>query len=344
MPVFIPIFFGVVKVAALALTAYEVYSTGKDVLGGVDQFGHDLDKAKKELEEYIKDIKEEIGNNISAQKEVSALKALASKDPQRPATKKASGKGSGKTDVDAAIEQKIPFRKVISKICDTADMMPVLNVRKNKDAEKISPKKLIKLKKEALEYMIEKGVEQLPSQYQNVLSRTQLKQFAADLLFEYIDKLLEWKSPLKCEVCFSPPPEFKDPKMDSGTKLKRSRSRLYPFFPAQYRGKKGKSSITADLVIPDYRKEPVAKDNLFAIIEIKFPSDPVDPDQIRRYKELLDAAVFTKTTKTSGVYKNIVKKGGRLALFRYPIDRASGMKDPKPPASAAKAKKTKQRR
>ena len=46
--------------------------------------------------------------------------------------KKAQGRGAKGGDISAAIEQKIPFRQVITMVCEQAASMPVLNLRRKK--------------------------------------------------------------------------------------------------------------------------------------------------------------------------------------------------------------------
>jgi hypothetical protein len=95
-----------------------------------------------------------------------------------------------------------------------------------------------------------------------------------------------------------------------------------PFFPLPIRGS---GVISADLAIPDYRKEPLEKRNLFAIIEIKFQNDKIKNEQFRQYNYLAIKCGEVKTgvttlSRTNG--RAGVTHGCRVALFRYPEDIA----------------------
>jgi len=160
-----------------------------------------------------------------------------------------------------------------------------------------------------------------------------MKQLMASLLFEFMDDILEWKSPLKAEVCFGPPQKFDDPLLNGGTRLLRTGS-INPFYPLPH---KQKGAIAADLAIPDYRKTPLKKDNLFAIIEIKFEGDQVKNIQFENYRNLNKVISKEKTNligkdKTKG--KKGVTIGCRIALFRFPEDL------PAPPQKEAKDEKS----
>lgn len=154
-----------------------------------------------------------------------------------------------------------------------------------------------------------------------------LKQLMASLLFEFIDDLLNWSSPLKTEVSFGPSPDFDNPKIASGTKLFRAGSAINPFYPLPYRQR---GSIAADLAIPDYRKQTLKKDNLFGIIEIKFEGDKIKNEQFEKYNDLNDKCAKVKTGvigKGRTLGGKGVTIGCRIALFRYPLDVAVDPKD-----------------
>jgi hypothetical protein len=99
--------------------------------------------------------------------------------------------------------------------------------------------------------------------------------------------------------------------------------------------------VRADLIIPDYRKKPTRKDNIFAIVEIKFPGDRIEAKQFKNYEKLLAAAASAKT-KTSPVRlgQQPVSSGGRLSLFRFPEDKPRSDDDTtkKKPASTRRRK------
>ncbi len=312
------------QVVATAVTVYEAYSALEEVFDAVDDFAEDLDKAKKELDKIFKSIKEEIDDNIEGRDEVAVLEALSLAD-DRPLT--VSGRmGSGKQEIKAAIKQKIPFRRVISEVCEKADSMPVLTVRRKDKG--ISLEKAVKAKSEIIKKLIGAGFEALADIELEEFIIVRQKQLAASFLFEFIDYGLDWKSPLKAEVSFGPGQRpkrvragfrpFENPPMEFGTKLKRVGYDLNPFYPAPHRAK---GSISADLVIPDYRGKPVSKENLFAIVEIKFPNDEIKVEQLKTYKRLLNRSATEKTWATQGrLNVKEVSYGGKLALFRYPED------------------------
>jgi hypothetical protein len=96
---------------------------------------------------------------------------------------------------------------------------------------------------------------------------------------------------------------------------------ISPFYPLPHR-KRG--AFSADLAIPDYRRQPIKKDNLFAVIEIKFQGDKIrNTAQFDRYEKLSKECASFKTDTTTLARTNghtMVGKGCRVALFRYPED------------------------
>ncbi|MFA5983593.1 MAG: hypothetical protein WC782_06225 [Methylococcaceae bacterium] len=129
-------------------------------------------------------------------------------------------------------------------------------------------------------------------------------------------------------------------------KLARAGSLLNPFYPLPYRQR---GSIAADLAIPDYRKQPLKKDNLFGIIEIKFEGDRIKNKQFRQYDEL--------NKKTAKVKEKFIGKGRtlggkgvtigcRVALFRFPldVDKETAEQLKKEQAEQAKKKQTNRKR
>jgi hypothetical protein len=115
--------------------------------------------------------------------------------------------------------------------------------------------------------------------------------------------------------------------LEGGTKLLRSGSLINPFYPLPYRGR---GTIAADLAIPDYRKKPLMKDNLFSVIEIKFEGDKIKNQQFVQYEKLSEKcgdvkiSVISKGRTHGGKGVTI---GCRIALFRYPLDVAVDPKD-----------------
>jgi hypothetical protein len=191
----------------------------------------------------------------------------------------------------------------------------VLNLRRKKG---VTIRDLPKTKRIVLEKILEKGIEAITDADLEGLIVVRLKQLAANLMFEFIDHCIDWKSPLKCEVSFGPRPDFADHPVEGGTKLVRLGD-INPFYPAPHRRT---GSIAADLVIPDYRKKRCDKGNIFAIVEVKFPGDRIDKEQFDNYQQLLKRAAEVKTAAAPVRFdKKPVAYGGRLSLFRFPEDR-----------------------
>lgn len=323
------------KIAMVALTVYETLDVLKDIYDGLDAYDKSVEKAKKELQDLLEQLKKEIDQKIDEKQEVQILLSAAGADPQGAKTKKAQGRGSGNAVIDAAIEQRIPFRQIISEVCEKADSMPVLSLRRKRG---VQLKDLSSAKRKALEDLLEKGFETITEQDLDNFIIVRLKQLAADLMFEFVDYCLDWQSPLKCEVSFGPKPTYADHPVEGATKLKRSDSKVNPFYPTPHRQR---GSISADLVIPDYRKKRCDKSNIFAIVEVKFEGDRIDSEQLKQYRQLLDYSALTKTKASPVRFDNqAVSSGGRLSLFRYPEDVADGHgQDKKRPAPRSKTGK-----
>ncbi|WP_297575420.1 hypothetical protein [uncultured Deefgea sp.] len=323
MPLPAAVVWGVIEVTAAAVTTYEMYDLGKSLYEDIEKYDRNLDQAKDELRKKIEAIKKEIGQNIDEKAERGFLAAMSEQDRgmQSENTRNAKGRaGNSSPEIIAAIKQTIPFRKVIGMVCAQADKTPAIGLRRKKgvtiqDLPKAKQKILLELLALSAEELADiKDIDQF------ILVR--LKQLVANFIFEFIDEVLSWRSPLKAEVCFGPPAKFDDPKLAGTTRLLRTGSKLNPFYPAPYRQR---GSCSADLVIPDYRKDPLKKDNLFAIIEIKFPGDSIKTEQFKNYDRLAKTAAKIKTdaaslSRTNG--QKGVGTGCRVALFRYPEDVA----------------------
>lgn len=312
---------GILELAAAALAAYETYDALSELYEGLDSYKKSLDEAKKSLEKVIEKLKAEIDLKIEEKEEVPILLAAAAGDRQGQVTRKAAGRGAGNPLINAAIEQKIPFRKVISLVCEKADSLPVLQLR-NKTGNSLKPQDVAKIKSKLLKELVKRGIEAgTDIKDLDAFILVRLKQLAADLLFEFIDYAIDWKSPLKCEVSFGPPTGYSDhPIGDSATQLKRV-GKINPFYPVPPPNNR-KGSISADLIIPDYRKKRCDKNNIFAIVEIKFQNDKIELVQFEQYKDLLKSAAKVKTAGHAIRYANKpVSSGGRLSLFRYPEDK-----------------------
>lgn len=318
MPV--PLLAGILAIARLvilALSVYEALEVLSDIYEGLDKYNKGVEEAKKQLEKMIQELKDEIDDLINEKEQVTILLTAAGADPQNPVTKRGAGWGSGNEAIEAAIQQKIPFRRVISEVCEKAASMPVVQLRRKKGV-KISDIKGAKRK--ALEEILRVGLENIAEVDLDDFVLVRLKQFAASLMFEFIDYCLDWASPLKAEVSFGPPKKYTDHPVEGTTQLKRvgKVSPFYPFPPPNNR----KGSISTDLIINEYRKERTDKNNIFAVVEIKFEGDKLDGKQFDQYRDLLDAAAGIKTERSPIRHNNEpVSSGGRLSLFRYPLDK-----------------------
>jgi hypothetical protein len=319
------IVWGVLELVALAITVHELGELAEELYEGVKKYGKDIGKAKEEVRKVIQSIQDEIAQKIEEKEEVAILLALEAADPQGQNTRKAAGRGATDATINAAIEQKIPFRDAITQVCAAADRMPVLSLRRKKG---VSIKDLPKAKRKIIEELLSLSVEQLTDVELEGFFVIRLKQLAVNLLFEFVDECLSWASPLKCEVNFGPPPEFEDPPVEGATKLKRL-GKVNPFYPTPFQYRRG--SIAADLMISEYRHQRLDKGNIFAIVEIKFEGDRIEAKQLDGYASMLKAAAVVKTIRAPITFKGKpVSSGGRLSLFRYPEDVAVHEKKKEP--------------
>lgn len=272
---------GVLELVALAITVHELGELAEDLYEGVRKYGKDIGEAKQEVRKVILSIQEEIAQKIEDKEEVAILLALEAADPQGQHTRKATGRGATDATINAAIEQKIPFRDAIGQVCAAADRMPVLSVRRKKG---VSIKDLPRAKRKAIEELLAMSLEQLTDVELDAFIVVRLKQLAANLLFEFVDECLAWASPLKCEVNFGPPPGFDDAPVEGITRLKRV-GKVNPFYPTPFQKRKG--SMSADLMVSEYRHQRPDKGNIFAIVEIKFAGDRIEVAQFLAYDRLL---------------------------------------------------------
>lgn len=316
-PIIVPILI-IARIAIIALSAYEALDVLSELYEGLDKYNKGVDEAKKQLEKLIQGLKDEIDKKIEEKEEVAILLAAAGADPQSEVTKRGQGRGAGNPVISAAIQQKISFRKVISEVCEKADSMPVLQLRKKKG---VQLKDMPRAKRKALEELLRLSVEEIADVDLDKFILVRLKQLTASLMFEFIDYCIDWASPMKCEVSFGPSPGFVDHPIESGTRLKRV-GKISPFYPFPSPNNRT-GSISADLIITEYRKKPCDKNNIFAIVEIKFQGDRIEAEQFTKYEKLLKKAAKTKTDKSPVRFDNRpVSSGGRLSLFRYPEDKA----------------------
>jgi polyhydroxyalkanoate synthesis regulator phasin len=318
----IPIVWGILKLSAAAITAYELYDLSKTLYDGVGDFKDKKDKAKAYVREIMKSLQNEINGDIDEKLERQLLATLTEADvkEQSEITRDVKGrKGDGTVLIKTAIKMPMPFRKQLSQICDLADKVPVISLRRKKG---VKLHDLPKAKQKILIELLALTLEELADVDLDNFIVVRLKQLMAAHLLEFMDELLGWQSPMKAEACFGP--QFEDPPV-KGTQLTREGGSTNPFYPLPHRGR---GSISIDVAITDYRKEPLTKSNLFGIVEIKFPGDKIKNEQFKRYKELSDKCGDVKTTvvgQANTLEGKGVRKGARVSLFRYPEDRAKSM-------------------
>jgi len=160
---------------------------------------------------------------------------------------------SSEVDYKAYIERKVPFRPAISTVCKWALASPIKVPRRIRK----------KIPGDAVESTIEIA----------------LKQTTASLIFEAVDDILDWQSPLKAEPNYNR--KTKAAMVGEPQTRPRRVSEIFPFWP------RPRGSLAPDLVIVEYRQKPFEVDNVFVAVEIKFPQDWVKPNQMKDYVELM---------------------------------------------------------
>jgi hypothetical protein len=316
----------IIELAATIVAADEMVSLGEEIGENISQYRRQLTEAEKLLRANMVKLEEEIIKRIDADEKALLAFTNADAGMQSETTKKGlERKGEGGTLITAAIQQNIPFRQVVSMVCAQADKIPKFQLRAKKGTKTSQETldKLPKSKKELLFKIMEVGAEEAADiQDLDAYITVRLKQLMTNFIFELMDDMLDWKTPLKAEACFGAFPDFEDPKLAGGNKLYRAGSAVNPFYPLPY-NKRG--AISADLAIPDYRKQALTKSNLFAIIEIKFQNDRIKEEQFKQYDNLNKACAKVKTA-TVGIARTLnkkgVTKGCRVSLFRFPEDIA----------------------
>ncbi len=315
LPAIIPL----IKLIGVVITAYEAGKVLHDIYEGLDVYNRGIAEAKEKLEETIRKLKEEIDLNIDERAEVVLLQEATAQDPQSEITRRGQRWGTRNNAIKAAVQKKIPFRRTISEVCERAAAMPVIQLRR-KPGVHVSD--LPNAKKQVLAEILRKGVETITDVDLEDFLVVRLKQLSASLMFEFIDYALEWRSPLKCEVSFGPPNTYTDhPAGDTPTRLARV-GLTSPFYPVPAPNNQ-RGSISADLVIPEYRRQPCTKTNIFAIVEIKFEGDRIDAEQLRKYGEVLKEGARLKTLANPVRLGDRDAGPGGVALFRYPLDKAA---------------------
>ena len=305
------------RAVGAAITAYEIYEFGSNIYDKTKQYGSIIEDAKKKLKPAIEQMQKDLNKSTVPLAERALLDKYSKMDSGGYTTQKE--KTRFEKEYKVYIKEKIPFRALISEICEIADKNAIPELRKR---PKITVKDLGRSKAKILENWAGLLIaEMIEMDIADEFLVARLKQFAASIMFEYVDDIFYWKSPIKPEVCFGG--KFEDPKYDSQIplKLQRSDTDINPFYPSPYRDQKG--SFAADLVIPETRMSEISKTNIYAIVEIKFPRDKPGKGQMDKYKDYLIKSKKEKERKY-GQHNNLSKHnmvhGGKLALFRYPED------------------------
>ena len=310
----LPAIIVVVKLAGYAITAYEIYRTASNAYGEVKNYQDNIKKAKEEIKKIMKNLGQEISDKIDKEKEKVLLTTLTTGDKQSNNTKAASGRPQTKSNViTAAIKQKTPFRSIISQVCEKAEQLPMIQLRKQKGKKlkDIVPKSKV----DVVAKLLKMTAQELAGANVDEYIIVRLKQLAVNFMFEFMDEIVKWKSPLKAEVCFGYDVKTKKylvPLLEGKTRIKRTGSDINPFWPMPY---KGKGVIDADIVIPEYRGEPLTLTNIFALVEIKFQGDRIDEEQFQNYERLKSQCAHAKKAS-----KITASEGFKLSLFRYPED------------------------
>lgn len=310
----LPAILVVVELAGYAITAYEMYRTASNAYGEVKNFQDSIQKAKAEIKKIMKDLGQEISDKIDKEKDKVLLTTLTTGDKQTNNTKTASGRPKTKSNlITAAIKQKIPFRVIISQVCHKAEQLPMIQLRKQKGKKlkDVVPKSKV----DVVAKLLKMTVQQLAGADVDEYIIVRLKQLAVNFMFEFMDELIKWKSPLKAEVCFGYDTKTKSylaPELIGTTRIKRTGSDINPFWPMPY---KGKGVIGADIIIPEYRGETLTLKNIFALVEIKFQGDRIQNEQFDSYEKLKKQCAEVKKAS-----KITASEGFKLSLFRYPED------------------------
>lgn len=312
----LPVILVAIEIAGYAITAYEIYRVASNTYEEVKNYQDNIKKAKEEIKKIMRNMSNEISDKIDKKRERVLLTTLTSGDKQSNSTKAATGRPQVKSHVIiGAIKQKIPFRQIISQVCDKAAELPMIQLRqqKGKKLKDVVPKS----KADIVAKLLKMTAEEFAGANVDEYIVVKLKQLAVNFMFEFMDELLSWRSPLKAEVCFGydlKTRRYLTPQLIWQTRIKRAGSEINPFWPMPY---KGKNTISADIIIPEYRGEPLTLTNIFAVVEIKFQGDKIDEKQFKNYNDLKKQCAQVKQ-----VSKVTASEGLKLSLFRYPEDRS----------------------
>lgn len=320
----VPVILGIIKIAGYAIAAYELYHVGMNIYTEVESYKDNIKKAKDEMKKMMKSLDLEISENIDKRTELAQLNAMTRADRQSPiTTRPASSRGAAIGNIQAAIMQKIPFRPVISRVCETADQLPMVQLRA-KRGQKFKDT-IPQSKVDIVAKLLSMTAEEFGRASIEEFTIVRLKQLAVNFMIESMDELLTWRGPLKAEVCFpfyARMNKFQNPPLSGTTRVQRTGGDINPFWPMPSRAR---GTISADIVIPEYRAEPLSLTNIFALVEIKFEGDRIQQKQFDEYGKLNNQSKQEK--RISGI---TVGEGFKLSLFRYPEDKSPESNDDKP--------------
>jgi hypothetical protein len=245
--------------------AYEVAQTAREALEMANSIAAAKEKIEKELKEIIDSMSEEIATK-------SSTFALADNGGNVTVLRRPD-----ESIWKEYIARKVPFRPAISAVCRIALATPITVPRRIRK----------KIPGEAVEATVE----------------IFLKQTTASIIFETIDSLLGWQSPLKAEPTY----DSKSKTAHLGTPLTRPKriSDIFPFWP------RPRGSVAPDLVIVEYRQKPFEIENAFVAVEIKFPGDWIQELQMQQYTRLM--------TPEMGLDRQD-RGRNKVALLRVPED------------------------
>ncbi|MEZ0471146.1 VRR-NUC domain-containing protein [Luteimonas salinilitoris] len=236
----------------------------------------DMALMAKEMLERKNEIKRVLQNTIDEMSEEIDVKSSTYAAIDRGGNSTVSRKGAENRTYREYIERRIPFRPAISVVCQMALAIPIRIPRRIR-------------RKFGGDWVFQDG-------------EVKLKQTTASIMFEGVDQVLEWKSPLKAEPNYDK--VSGRPYMGSPPTRPQRISETFPFWP------RPKGSLAPDLVIVEYRQQSFEQRNVFAAVEIKFPKDWVKEDQVRDYV-------------------NLMGQRNKVALLRVPEDCVSGDRDKK---------------
>lgn len=259
-------------ILAGAYRAYRVYQAHESAMSAAD-----MARLASEIAERKSSIKHVLQQAIEALTREIEIKSSTFAVVDRGGNSTVSRRGNENVTFKEYIERKVPFRPAISQVCNVALQMPIKVPRR--------------LRKTVAGDSVTTTIE------------VALKQTTASLLFEAIDEVLDWRSPLKAEPNYNRN-SAKALLGEPETRPKRF-GKVFPFWPRPW------ESLAPDLVVVEYRQEAFETDNVFAAIEIKFPGDWVKDRQMMSYVELM--------TPKTGVNRDKIGKE-KVALLRVPED------------------------